>query len=156
MSYHHFRRRCEDAMELVLTERLEAGLPLTIHKGMSGEDLTVPRLEVFMDTATPEVFGDDGMIGGYVNGNMIGVLRLRLVDSLSDSTRETWTEYSGAVEDVLLSSDLVTRLNAVARDPLTVFTVRPGPCAESHDDDNALRICEYEITIYGAPSKLEA
>jgi len=143
-------------MELVLTERLEGGLPLTIHKGMSGDDLTVPRVEVFMESAEPELFGDNDRIGGYVTGNLTGVLRLRLVDSLSDSTRDSWTEYSGAVEDVLLSSDIVTRLNAVARDPLTVFTVRPGPCAETHDDDNALRICDYEITIYGAPSKLEA
>ena len=150
--HHKFRRLVEDAVAAMIARRAEGIEGLTFFKGISMDALTTPRVEVYMAGVDPEVLGDDPNIGGHVTGNLFGELHVRIVASFADITRDAWAKYCAAVEDVLMTSDLVEQLNNGEVAGLSVFAWRPGPSAEDLNADEQVVTCDYTGRIYGCPS----
>jgi len=150
--YHKFRRLVEDAAAAMIARRAEGIEGLTFFKGISLDSLTKPRIEVYVANVEPEVMGDDPNIGGHVTGNFFGDLHVRIVASFADLTRDIWAEYCAAVEDVLMTSDLVEQLNNGEVSGLAVFAWRPGASVEDLNADEQVVTCDYTGRIYGCPS----
>jgi hypothetical protein len=151
-AYHKFRRVVEDAIAGLITRRAEGVEGLTIYKGMQLADMADPRIEVWCDEVEPEVFGEDLNIGGHITGNFFGTVHCRVVASFAGLTRDAWAEYCGAVEDVLMTSDLVEQLNDGSVSGWQAFAWRPGPSVETVEDDQQVAACDYTGRIYGCPS----
>jgi hypothetical protein len=154
-SHHLFRRRVEDAVAALIARRAEGIEGLTFFKGVSMSSLSQPRIEVYVSGVDPEVIGEDPNIGGHVTGNMFGDLHVRVVASFADLTRDAWAEYCAAVEDVLMTSDLVEQLNNGEVSGLAVFAFRPGPSTEDLNQDEQVAVCDYSGRVYGCPSNPE-
>lgn len=154
--YHHIKRKVEDAFASAIAGGAGDSLigRATI-KGFSLGSLTGDRVHIESIKAEPELIGGDGDgIGGYVTGNWMVDVSISIVTvAMSEHgyDRDSHAQACGAVEDVLLASDIVARLTGADVDDLAVMAWRPGASSDMADNETMEYVTSYEGTLYCAP-----
>jgi hypothetical protein len=162
--YHKAKRKSEDAIEalinrnrgdlLVYVDEAGATQELPIFKGLSGADLTVPRIQIVAEKAAPEVFGE-GDIGGVATGNMFVTVHIAVIGNAHDLTstsndKDTFVVWCGVVEDALMNRDVADKLNQSGVQDFRAYTWRPEESEDAIDEDRV--VCTYSGVLYMAPS----
>lgn len=146
--YHLIESKLEDAMAAMLATAIPANIAdLTVYKGYAGGEITIPALLLTIESAEPEVVGED------ITGNWTCEFTATVVTSSDDTTRAIHEGYAAEIRDVLVgTSGLVALLNAEAITDLTVYRWVPGECRRLVDDDK--RRTEQDGMIYAAASTI--
>lgn len=146
--YHKAMRKIEDAVEAVIKSLRDTFLSgVTFFKGVSGSELSVPRVEVVANEADPEHFGE------HYTGNFRVTLTIAVVEDKGDAARATLAEHCGAVEDAIMRDDFEELANNASG--VTDFKMfdpgwKPGKCVTMTDGDQ-IRV-EYQAEAYVRPS----
>ena len=148
--WHNIEEKAEDAVTAYLeTEATLTGL--TVFKGFSGSNVTVPSLEVFAESAIPEVWADDSL-----SGNWDVEITTRIRSNLSATTRAAHAGFVAQVRDVLMQngSAVVAGIETKATADFTAQIWTPGEAVRLVDDDREERITEQTWTLRCRPSDL--
>lgn len=104
--YTKAKRVIEDAAYAAITKYCGSDLSgVTLVKGGSGEELTIPRVQVVCTTARPSVLNDGSIAWWEVE------LNLGVVTHYIDHTRAQREEWAGVIQDFVLRDDVVDILD---------------------------------------------
>ena len=146
--WHNIEEKAEDAVVAYIAS--EATLTgLTVFKGFSGSNVTVPSLEVFAESAIPEVFGGDDLTG---NWEVEIITRIRT--NMDSTTRAAHAGFVAQVRDVLMQngSAVVAGIETKGASDFTAQIWTPGEAVRLTDEDREERITEQVWTLKCRPS----
>lgn len=143
--YHDVFRKAADAIEGVITALKGTSLSgVTVFKGASMSDLSVPRIEILCDS------GDVEVEGATVTGNYTISARIRLVGHGSDETRTTYSADVAALGDIIFRDDFIAQVTTAAISNFTGFQWFPRRVRESVEGNTY--VTEWECDFYCMPS----
>lgn len=137
MSSYSIRRLVEDQALAMVLARSPALAAIDSFCGFSGEELTVPRLEVVASRATTEVLGDEP------TGNYTVKLTLGIVSRLGYG-RDNHSNLCGDLELAITGSNAAAEMS---RNGLNVFCGgwRPADWTDSASGEELASHCEIEV-----------
>jgi len=126
VGYSQVKRKAEDAMAVVITDRLGQELSgITLYKGYSGADLATPRIEILAQTADPEDVGGELPTGGSLSGNWNVTIQVTLIQHYADD-RSIRAQRDDRLFDILMQDNLVELLNEADVDHFKVWDRNPN------------------------------
>lgn len=136
--YTYVRRKTEDAIASLINQLAGSDLSdVTEYKGLSGSDLTTPRLEIVCDRSTPQVPQNT------VTGNFAVMGQAAIVTTYADTSRAVHQSYMAYVEDLFMYHwcEFVQMVKALNFVDYTMLHFEPG---EGRDETNGT---EYRSVI---------
>jgi hypothetical protein len=154
--YSDICRKVEDAFKaLIEAERHDELTDITVATGFTSAEIVLPSVRIICADCTMEI------VGSELTGNWFVDLQISVGTNYGDTTRTNKSSMAALLFDILLTDDLVTRLNNSGVRDVVFYGAETDPASLLSDIkisrlvDEHTHIERLTAQVYCAPSRLE-
>jgi hypothetical protein len=154
--YADICRKVEDAFKaLIEAERRDELAAVTVATGFTSAEVVLPCIRIICPDCTMEI------VGSELTGNWFVDLQISVASNYGDTTRANKSSMAALLFDILLTDDLVTRLNNSGVNDVQFYGDEDNPASLLSDIkisrlvDEHTHIERLTASVYCAPSRQE-